>query len=334
MEGIADSMAKMAEEMKRMAITHTETQSMVTALTEKQASMQVQLDTQSVVSSLPGPSQLLAKKEDWTLDTTGLKEDDLVSEKRCQELIQQALTGKVAPVLTAAFGELKHTQNAQQAQMNHLEEMVKTMQIRCAWMEKDMLSSQIEVAKRTILARNWPDWMTEADRQLTIYTASIEVGLVTNSVDITNIYRVGDDNKKKLGDLTVLTVQNFGCRKQLMNGTESRLQPMYWKKVEKTRVDPQTKEEVKFTVEEATEYGTKATIKLAPGITQMERRLGAPLHGLMNAYCHHFKRFKRQSLVPRWKTLVLEDENGVWLGRLKYTPVSYTHLTLPTKRIV
>ena len=72
MEGIADSMAKMAEEMKRMAITHTETQSMVTALTEKQASMQVQLDSQSVVSSQPGPSQLLAKKGDWTLDTAAL----------------------------------------------------------------------------------------------------------------------------------------------------------------------------------------------------------------------------------------------------------------------
>ena len=25
-----------------------------------------------------------------------------------------------------------------------------------------------------------------------------------------------------------------------------------------------------------------------------------------------------QTLVPRWKTLVLEDPSGVWLGRLKY----------------
>ena len=50
----------------------------------------------------------------------------------------------------------------------------------------------------------------------------------------------------------------------------------------------------------------------------MERRLGALLHGLTSAYCKLFKRFASQTLVPRWKTLVLEDQQGVWLGRLKY----------------
>ena len=48
--------------------------------------------------------------------------------------------------------------------------------------------------------------------------------------------------------------------------------------------------------------------------TQMERRLGAPLHGMMNAYCKCFEKYQRTSLVPRWKTLVLEDSNGAWLG--------------------
>ena len=62
----------------------------------------------------------------------------------------------------------------------------------------------------------------------------------------------------------------------------------------------------------------KPKAKMAPGVTQMEHRLGVPLHGLMNAYCKQFTAYQRTSLVPRWKTLVLEDSNGSWLGRLKY----------------
>ena len=69
---------------------------------------------------------------------------------------------------------------------------------------------------------------------------------------------------------------------------------------------------------------SKTRIKLAPGVTQMERRLGAPLHGLMNAYCKQFTVYQRSSLVPRWKSLVLEDSNGSWLGRLKYVRVKKT----------
>ncbi|CAE7208053.1 hypothetical protein AK812_SmicGene29313 [Symbiodinium microadriaticum] len=43
-------------------------------------------------------------------------------------------------------------------------------------------------------------------------------------------------------------------------------------------------------------------VKMAPGITQFERRLGAPMHGLMNAYQKLFPSFKKESLIPRWKT--------------------------------
>ena len=58
---------------------------------------------------------------------------------------------------------------------------------------------------------------------------------------------------------------------------------------------------------------------MAPGITQFERRLGAPLHGLMNAYQRLFVRFKKEPLTPRWKTLILEDKEGAWLGRILYS---------------
>ena len=59
-------------------------------------------------------------------------------------------------------------------------------------------------------------------------------------------------------------------------------------------------------------------IKLAPGVTQFERRLGAPLCGLMNAYQQSLAKYSKEPLVPRWKTLLLEDSQGAWLGRIKY----------------
>ena len=43
------------------------------------------------------------------------------------------------------------------------------------------------------------------------------------------------------------------------------------------------------------------------------------LHGLMNAYQRLFARFKKEALVPRWTTLILEDKEGAWLGRSLYS---------------
>ena len=55
-------------------------------------------------------------------------------------------------------------------------------------------------------------------------------------------------------------------------------------------------------------------VKMAPGITQFERRLGAPMHGLMNAYQKLFPSFKKESLIPRWKTY-LGGQGGSLVGQ-------------------
>ena len=59
-------------------------------------------------------------------------------------------------------------------------------------------------------------------------------------------------------------------------------------------------------------------IKMTPGITQFERRLWAPMHGLMNACQKAFKKYQKESLVPKWKTLFLTDQQDAWLGRSLY----------------
>ena len=55
------------------------------------------------------------------------------------------------------------------------------------------------------------------------------------------------------------------------------------------------------------EWSKVGYIKLALGVTQFERRRGAPLYGLMNAYQHAFAKYGCEPLTPRWTTLVLVE---------------------------
>ena len=45
------------------------------------------------------------------------------------------------------------------------------MKIRTAWMERDMMYLQIEIAKAQVIARNWPTDFTVEDRKLTVQEA-------------------------------------------------------------------------------------------------------------------------------------------------------------------
>ena len=51
------------------------------------------------------------------------------------------------------------------------------LKIRTAWTEKDLMYSQIEAAKRTLVVRNFPEWATAADRELTVAEALKENNL-------------------------------------------------------------------------------------------------------------------------------------------------------------
>ena len=63
----------------------------------------------------------------------------------------------------------------------------------------------------------------------------------------------------------------------------------------------------------------RAKIKCTPGVTQFERRLSPPIHGMMHAYKEVFPRYKTETLVPKWKTLILTDQRGAWLCQLENT---------------
>ena len=227
--------------------------------------------------------------------------------------------------------------------INTLEHEVRMLKIRTAWTEKDLMYSQIEAAKRTLVVRNFPEWATAADRELTVAEALKENNLGYLEWDLTTTNMEGSDGKKFLAPISILTVQTYGARKKVMDAC-SRAVVRYWHEVKDEagheKEDETEDTEKKTTKEERTEgeksagsqdpkdddmgEGSKTEtsqkvweiktwnwnlpVKMAPGITQFERRLGAPLHGLMNAYQKLFTRFKKESLVPRWKTLILEDK--------------------------
>ncbi|CAE7214563.1 unnamed protein product [Symbiodinium sp. CCMP2592] len=61
--------------------------------------------------------------------------------------------------------------------INTLDHEVRMLQIRTAFSEKDLVNAQIEAVKRTLVVRNFPEWATAADRELTVAEALKENNL-------------------------------------------------------------------------------------------------------------------------------------------------------------
>ena len=103
MEGIADAMKKMAEDMGKLVITNNGTKSPVETLQAKQEAMQAQIDSQSVVSSnsMSAQSTLLAKREDWVLDSQDLKDDTALPGDDTERPRRQSCTGAPSSFLGA-----------------------------------------------------------------------------------------------------------------------------------------------------------------------------------------------------------------------------------------
>ncbi|CAE7788748.1 unnamed protein product [Symbiodinium sp. CCMP2592] len=182
--------------------------------------------------------------------------------------------------------------------------------------------------------------------------------------DLTTTTMEGTGGKKLLAPISILTVQTYAARKKVMDACSLAV-VRYWREVkdeaghEMDQGDDEKKQEADAKTDAATDSKdtpgsassipktteTDATaqpsqkvweikagnwnspIKMAPGITQFEPRLGAPLHGLI------FARFKKESLEPQaqlqtgsaskvqlpaeHKDKVLKYWRDVWYDQLK-----------------
>ena len=257
------------------------------------------------------------------------RREEHITRAECAAMITEALIRKVAPALGALHSHFGSQFQVHRQRIDHIESEVQKLKIRTAWAEKDVMFSQIEVAKRTLVLRNFPEWMTVQDSELTVNQAMKEMGLSHVEWDLTTTQMDDGRREPKLSQVSILHVPIYGVRKKLMEAS-SRLTVWFWEEdktqppqdeslpgVASTNSKPAAASSSKAKSWKKSSY-KGSQIKMTPGITQFERRLGAPMHGLMNGYQKAFKKYQKESLVPKWKTLFLTDQQDAWLGRILY----------------
>ena len=113
---------------------------------------------------------------------------------------------------------------AHKQSIESLEQEVQKLKIRTA----DVMYQQIEVAKRTLVLRGFPEWMSHADRELTVDKAVREAGLTGTDWDLTTSSMDDGQRERKLSQVSILTVPTFGICKKLLDHS-SRLYAWYLK---------------------------------------------------------------------------------------------------------
>ena len=184
-----------------------------------------------------GPSVLstaapVARPQDWEIRIFqgDASSSQPVSREECAAMITEALQQKVGPALQAAFSQVGAELVNRAVKINTLEHEVRVLKIRTAWTEKDLMYSQIEAAKRTLVVRNFLEWATAADRELTVAEALMENNLGYLEWDLTTTQMEGTFGKKFLAPISILTVPTYSARKKVMDAC-SRAVVRYWHEV-------------------------------------------------------------------------------------------------------
>ena len=201
-------------------------------------------------------------------------------------------------------------------------------------MEKDVTYLQVQTAKTQVILRNWPENFTVEDRKLTVEKMVRAAGLSIQNCTVSTPTWQEADLSVKVAPITVVQFRSFEDRKWAQEKMGKFIDSWKWEKKqvalteeEKTQwladhqptaapdgtpQAPQPPPDTK-TVWEATLVAQNA-LKMAPAITQYERRLEAPLNAMMNAYTAAYSAYKKVTFTPNWKTLTVQDDTGAWLG--------------------
>ena len=184
---MATALSTIARDMKLLSLgqeTTNEISGLEARAAEQDAAMQnlAAQVAQSMVKQ--GLATAITKPEDWALGALPHTENNAVTGAQVAEMIQAALLNNVAPALGAAFKavdtRVSHTEN----RLTAAEQEMAKMKVRVAWAERDGQYAQIEVAKKTAVARSWPKNFTAEDRMLTIHNALHNSKIDPEDVDI------------------------------------------------------------------------------------------------------------------------------------------------------
>ena len=304
MDDLAQKMQEMADGMKAMALAQKYTQEKVKELSDRQERLESAV-AQASQASFHGVREPSPKRTRMALEFSQPQAETTEEEPKegmqkhitrgeTVDLIHQVLTTVVAP-------QVQELVNRVDARVSIIEGDVHRLKLRLAWVERDVMVLQTDVAKRQIVLRSWPKNSTEKTRWATVEKLLDEAGVWKSTVVLTTpVYQADPPEypEDRLSPISILTVQSFEDRQKIFKTSGK-----FSKYVSKPGEDPE---------DDATQ------IKLIPGITQMERRLEAPLQHMMNAFTAAFKAYKGVSFKPQWKTLTLTDDRESWMGRVKY----------------
>eukprot|EP00439_Symbiodinium_sp_Y106_P017759 s5030_g2.t1 len=192
LEAMASQLTAVAAGLEALRIQGAEQTAATAETTEKMAEMQQRLAQHDALLTGEGPSVLstaapVARPQDWEIRVPqgAAGSSQPVSREECAAMITEALQTKVGPALQAAFSQVGAELVNHAVKINTLEHEVRMLKIRTAWTEKDLMYSQIEAAKRTLVVRNFPEWATAADRELTVAEALKENNLGYLEWDLT-----------------------------------------------------------------------------------------------------------------------------------------------------
>ena len=338
---ITVSMEQVATSMQGLTLEMGQTQAEVRAIAQRQNQLiaQVARHEESIaakgimIQSSNAPS--IGKPSEWQYSGSSHSGSATVTGQQVEEMVTHALQTKVAPVISFMMQKTEARFEAHATQLQDHASQLRAINLRVAWAEKESYYAQIEVAKRQVAIRGVPEDMSDRHLMLTVEQGCLAAKVDPRMVDLSIPKTIDENNQAKRGPVQFVSFLTASARRDFMQYNKenekegTKLQPWTWAKEQKSREEEVTDDENPSQKKTQTITWTenipqpnkslRAKIKCTPGITQFERRLSAPMHGLMHAYKDTFPRYKTETLVPKWKTLILTDQRGAWLGQLEYT---------------
>ena len=221
---VANQLSTLAAQSKQIRIENQVQARANAELTTQLSAIQSKLEgptAQMLTGTLQPPPAQVVPPETWQMTTPqGMEDEQPITAKQCAAMIQEALQQRVAPAMGASFGTLSGAISSTNTRMGVLEAEVRSLMLRTAWNERDILSLQIEQAKRTIVCRNFPEWLAADDKELTVKHALTEAGLHIEGGpqlwELSTQKLVGDDGKQFLSAVSILIVPNLAFRQKAL----------------------------------------------------------------------------------------------------------------------
>ena len=149
-------------------------------LTEQQEQLRQQKQDMQGLKDRPGfsqpalpagadnPTAQLLQLLDGDAEYNELARDLLATEKLDQpitgRMLQNILERVVSPILQKELSILHQRQNFTAQKIQHVQDEQKRALMRIAWLERDLLTLQTDLARRQLVIRNWPAWMSADER--------------------------------------------------------------------------------------------------------------------------------------------------------------------------